>query len=436
MQSLAKRSRIMLKVFIAWTLSLIFPLPQLFIFVQYNSGLKHDGTPRRICGSRGYTAPWQRKLYFTYTTVYILIIPMVIMLYCYAKIIKVVWIRAKNETSSCVVQKASFKANSACSTHTESSRGQKYKQENSCRPCRCGYDVKATRSTQTSENMKRDQHKKNDKYLSRGNYHNKSNYKRHEVDDEDSNPGSPRMSVRRGLVSSCKRRVLIMTLTVVISFLVCHTPYFCISLMRIYSDYKLQLEMAMVVSQFLVLVHSTLNPILYGLFTLRDYHIKYIIAVLMCSKPSIAQPSKRFVHNSDERHELLTSVRSRLVSFSDNGRTTTTLAHCSYNTNIHVNPIIDLSSNTEGAPKLNRVSQSVSSMDKPLSSSVHVHDFRSKSVPVICRQVKKKEHRSSGAIVFSNVDVNQSSNIDQSLPEEKEPWKFNSRQLLTHSASH
>ena len=46
------------------------------------------------CRSRGYTAEWQRKVYFVFLTVYILVVPTAIMTFCYLNIIRVVWARA------------------------------------------------------------------------------------------------------------------------------------------------------------------------------------------------------------------------------------------------------------------------------------------------------------------------------------------------------
>jgi hypothetical protein len=85
---------------------------------------------------------------------------------------------------------------------------------------------------------------------------------------------SPRVSVQANLVSASKQKVIKMTLTVIIGFLVCLTPYFIISFLRIYSDYKLKLDYALSISEIVFMVHSALNPVLYGIFALRWKHIK------------------------------------------------------------------------------------------------------------------------------------------------------------------
>jgi len=81
---------IRLKVVTAWLMAVVFALPQLFIFVQTTDS---DGR-RPVCRSRGYTAEWQRKAYFSFLTAYILVVPTVIMSFCYLNIIRVVWARA------------------------------------------------------------------------------------------------------------------------------------------------------------------------------------------------------------------------------------------------------------------------------------------------------------------------------------------------------
>ena len=67
-----------------------------------------------------------------------------------------------------------------------------------------------------------------------------------------------------------------MTLSVIIAYIVCLTPYFIISLIRIYSNYSLDLKGPLTVSQTIFMLHSALNPILYGLFALRRCHISSV----------------------------------------------------------------------------------------------------------------------------------------------------------------
>lgn len=197
MQSLARRPKISTKVFVAWVLAFLFAIPQLFIFLEVEEGQHADGTPKKECASRGYNAPWQRKLYFSFMTVYILIIPSIIMVYCYFKIWKVIWSRAAGDNHNPNIQRKG------------------------------GLDP----------------------------------------------PNSPRVSVRRNFVSASKRKVVMMALTVIIGFLVCLTPYFIVTLIRIYSNYTIKIKRAQMISELIFLNHSALNPILYGMFTLRIEHI-------------------------------------------------------------------------------------------------------------------------------------------------------------------
>lgn len=196
MQSLARRPKILTKVVCAWFFAFLFALPQLAIFVE-EIQIK-NGKPVKMCWSHGYTAPWQRKVYFSFLMTYVLIVPSIVMLYCYYKIAKVVWARA--------------------STHQRLHHS--------------------------------------------------------DTDERTRLKSPPRVSIRTSLVSASKQKVIKMTLTVIVGFLVCLTPYFIISFLRIYSDYKLKLDYALSIAEIIFMVHSALNPVLYGIFALRWEHIK------------------------------------------------------------------------------------------------------------------------------------------------------------------
>ena len=183
---------------------------------------ERDGVRRRCCASKGYTQEWQRKVYLSFLTSYILLVPTAIMIYCYANIIHVVWIRARAEDPH----------------HAQHVPGGPEKEES---------------------------------------------------------PGSPRMSMRRGLVTASKRRVITMTLTVVVGFLVCQTPYFIVSLVRVYSDYRIKLPAMLALSENIVLMHSTLNPVLYGLFTLRSYHLQALLECFTCRDTPVFRGERRLL---------------------------------------------------------------------------------------------------------------------------------------------
>ena len=104
LKSLGGTRRVWRKVLFSWLLALIFAVPQLLIFVQTQDRRSAPNRTHDVivygCKSAGYTAEWQRKVYFTFMTSYILIIPTCIMTFCYARITCVIWLRAGAECSA------------------------------------------------------------------------------------------------------------------------------------------------------------------------------------------------------------------------------------------------------------------------------------------------------------------------------------------------
>ena len=82
-------------VIVSWVMAFIFASPQLLIFKQVAAGVYPDGEFKYVCVSRGYTEWWQRKTYFTFMTVYILVVPAFIISVCYIKVVRVVWKQGK-----------------------------------------------------------------------------------------------------------------------------------------------------------------------------------------------------------------------------------------------------------------------------------------------------------------------------------------------------
>ena len=74
-------------IIICWCASLIVATPQLLIFKQ---SLIANQTSKYRCASTGYTAEWQRRVYFSIFACYLLVIPVVCMTICYVKIIRTV----------------------------------------------------------------------------------------------------------------------------------------------------------------------------------------------------------------------------------------------------------------------------------------------------------------------------------------------------------
>ncbi|CAI9730341.1 gonadotropin-releasing hormone II receptor-like [Octopus vulgaris] len=80
----------------AWIMAFGFAVPQLFIFVQTIKGVHPNGKKKYGCQTHGYTGEWQRKVYFTFLTTYILIIPAILISYFYINVVLAVW-RASRE---------------------------------------------------------------------------------------------------------------------------------------------------------------------------------------------------------------------------------------------------------------------------------------------------------------------------------------------------
>ncbi|CAF4016203.1 unnamed protein product, partial [Rotaria sordida] len=74
-------------IILCWLSSLITAIPQLFIFKQ---SLIKGSLIKYRCSSTGYTAEWQRRVYFTIFACYLLVIPAFCMTTWYIKIIRVV----------------------------------------------------------------------------------------------------------------------------------------------------------------------------------------------------------------------------------------------------------------------------------------------------------------------------------------------------------
>lgn len=94
----SSNSRARKMIIVSWLLSFIVSIPQLFIFVQTVDDYHPDNTAKYGCHSKGYTAPWQRKVYMTFMSFYILIIPSIILSFCYINVARVVWKQGRSET--------------------------------------------------------------------------------------------------------------------------------------------------------------------------------------------------------------------------------------------------------------------------------------------------------------------------------------------------
>ena len=221
LRSLAGRPAIWRKVLVAWAAAFVFSLPQLFIFVQTDDGIYPSGEVKHGCRSQGYTAPWQRKVYFTFLTTYILLVPAIIMTFCYCNIIRVVWTRTDSAGSHKRVRMRFVPHRRSTKNYGSSGESR----EN----CRWHRNGQQSQKAGKQSNLR----------------------------------------IPKKLISSSKRKVVKMTLSVIVGFLVCWTPYFVICLIRIYSESRQILRTPLAVAETLGLVHSALNPVLYGFFNSR-----------------------------------------------------------------------------------------------------------------------------------------------------------------------
>ena len=73
---------------------------------------------------------------------------------------------------------------------------------------------------------------------------------------------------KRFMMSS-KRQVVRMSLSVIVGFVACWLPYFVVSLVRIFTDYRYRLSGLLSAAELLALAHSALNPLIYGVFSAR-----------------------------------------------------------------------------------------------------------------------------------------------------------------------
>jgi len=94
----SSNSRARKMIMVSWVLSFIVSIPQLFIFVQTVDDYHPDKTAKYGCHSKGYTAQWQRKVYITFMSFYILIVPSIILSFCYINVARVVWKQGKPDT--------------------------------------------------------------------------------------------------------------------------------------------------------------------------------------------------------------------------------------------------------------------------------------------------------------------------------------------------
>jgi len=88
------------QVLVSWLLAAVIVIPQSLSFVQTEERFLPTNTTRPNdtrsiyrCESEEYSAEWQRKLSFTLTSLFFMVVPACVMTFCYANIVYVVWLR-------------------------------------------------------------------------------------------------------------------------------------------------------------------------------------------------------------------------------------------------------------------------------------------------------------------------------------------------------
>jgi len=216
------------QVVCSWLLAAICSAPQLLVMVQTEERhLSSDASHYVLkykCKSAGYTTALKRKIYFTFQTAMFLVVPAGTMMYCYAHITRRIWLRADAQRAGNIDQPR---------IHFVTSR-------------RPGSDS-AVRIEPIRSRRPRPPH-------------------------DGSTPSTPQpslVSVPRRMIFKTKLSIIKMSMTVTVGFLVCYTPFFIVSLIRIYSDYRYTLTAALTVSKVVAIGHSAVNPVLYLIFSTR-----------------------------------------------------------------------------------------------------------------------------------------------------------------------
>ena len=92
-----------------------------------------------------------------------------------------------------------------------------------------------------------------------------------------------------------KIKTLKMTFAIITTFVLCWTPYFVTTLIRVYSDYSIHIPPSvMAFAETVALLQSALNPLLYGCFTVK---IKRGLADVCCRKSRVARPRWAVSHH-------------------------------------------------------------------------------------------------------------------------------------------
>ncbi|KAH7968557.1 oxytocin receptor [Rhipicephalus sanguineus] len=194
-------------VAVSWAMAFLLALPQLFIFVQVQTGVTTSGRPHYECLSVGYTRHWQRQLYFSWLTIYILVAPGILISACYLRLLRVVWAASGSDGANCLV------------------------------------------ATSTSSQRSKESDKANGK---------------------SSPPLLRRCAQGHPLLSRARAKTLKLTVCIIVSFMLCWIPYFTVHNIRIHSHYCIKVpRTAIILAETAALLNSAVNPVFYGLFNVH-----------------------------------------------------------------------------------------------------------------------------------------------------------------------
>jgi len=237
----------------SWLLAAIYSIPQLMVMVQTEERRLLPDASRYViahkCKGTGYTSTLQRKIHFTFQTLSFLVVPAGIMVYCYAKVTRAIWSRAGAQRAGDIDRPR---------VHFVTSRGRAQPASGSA------VDVELVGSAASP----------------------------HPPRSDGSVPPPPPptsrhclvMSVPRRMIFNTKLNVVRMSMTVTVGFLVCFTPFFVISLIRVYSDYRYTMRVAVTVTKLMTLAHSAVNPVLYLIFSTRAVRATFVQLCQPCCR--------------------------------------------------------------------------------------------------------------------------------------------------------
>jgi len=222
-------------------LASVVAIPQILVFVQTEERHLSSNTTQGLnvtiykCESAGYTEKWQRKIYVTFITLSLLIIPACIMVYCFASIIRVVWLRACPQAAGNIDEPR---------VHFVTTR--RSQEQSDPAVCLVGLQV-------ATPDHQRSPRRQSLLQCSRVAF-----------------------AVPRRVTLTTKRNVIKMAMSVTVGFMVCWTPHFVVTLARAYSDYQYKWTIAKSVSLLMALSHSAINPFIYIIFSTRAVRTAFV----------------------------------------------------------------------------------------------------------------------------------------------------------------